>query len=79
MRRALESDLVGFEAFIVAASDTGMNTPSAVLADQFFPTVERRAAIEANEPLMSSDKARDLLGFVPEYSWREWGDRAGKA
>ena len=78
VRRALESDLVGFEAFIVAASDTVMNTPSAVLADQFFPTVERRAAVEANEPLMSSDKARDLLGFVPEYSWREWGDRAGK-
>jgi nucleoside-diphosphate-sugar epimerase len=78
VRRALESDLVGFEAFIVAASDTAMNTPSAVLADQFFPTVERRAAIEANEPLMTSDKARDLLGFVPEYSWREWGDRAGK-
>ena len=77
VRKALESDLVGFEAFIVAASDTVMNTPSAVLADQFFPTVERRAAVEANEPLMTSDKARDLLGFVPEYSWREWGERTG--
>lgn len=78
VRRALDSDLVGFEAFIVAASDTVMNTPTAVLADRFLPTVERRRALEGTEPLMTSDKARDLLGFVPEWSWRDWGERVGK-
>jgi len=78
VRKALESDLVGFEAFIIAATDTVMNTPTALLADQFWPTVERRAAVEGTDSLLSSDKARDLLGFVPEYSWRTWGDRVGK-
>ncbi|MGA1812578.1 NAD(P)-dependent oxidoreductase [Frondihabitans sp. 4ASC-45] len=78
VRLALESDLVGFEAFIIAASDTVMNKPTAVLADQFLPDVERRSAVEGTMPLLSSDKARDLLGFVPEYSWRGWGDRSGK-
>ena len=39
---------------------------------------ERRAAVEGTDSLLSSDKARDLLGFVPEYSWRTWGDRVGK-
>jgi nucleoside-diphosphate-sugar epimerase len=77
VRKALESDLVGFEAFIIAASDTVMNTPTAVLAEQYWPQVEKRRAVEGVEPLLSSDKARDLLGFVPEYSWREWGERTG--
>jgi len=78
VRRALESDLVGYETFIIAATDTVMATPTAVLAEQFYPTVERRAAVEGTDSLLSSDKARDLLGFVPEYSWRTWGDRVGK-
>ena len=78
VRKALQSDLVGFEAFIIANADTVMNTPTAVLADRFYPQVERRSAIEGTEPLLSSDKARDLLGFVPEYSWRTWGDRVGR-
>ena len=54
-----------------------MNTPTAVLAEQYWPQVEKRRAVEGVEPLLSSDKARDLLGFVPEYSWREWGERTG--
>jgi nucleoside-diphosphate-sugar epimerase len=78
VRKALESDMVGYEAFIIANADTVMNTPTSVLADRYYPQVERRAAIEGNEPLLSSDKARDLLGFVPEYSWRTWGDRNGR-
>ncbi|WP_423922835.1 NAD-dependent epimerase/dehydratase family protein [Frigoribacterium sp. 2-23] len=77
VRKALESDLVGFEAFIIAARETVMNTPTAVLADRFWPEVERRASVEGTDALLSSDKARDLLGFVPEYSWRTWGDRMG--
>jgi nucleoside-diphosphate-sugar epimerase len=79
VRLALESDLVGFEAFIIASDETVMNTPTAVLADKYLPEVERRTSLEGTSPLLSSDKARDLLGFVPEYSWRGWGDRVGKS
>jgi len=78
VRLALESDLVGFEAFIIAAADTVMNTSTAVLADRFLPSVERRSDIEGVTPLLSSDKARDLLGFVAQFSWRDWGERVGK-
>lgn len=71
VRLALESDLTGFEAFIIAAADTVMTTPTAVLADRYLPQVERRAALEGTLPLLSSDKARDLIGFVPRHSWRD--------
>ncbi|ROQ38632.1 nucleoside-diphosphate-sugar epimerase [Frondihabitans sp. PhB188] len=78
VRLALESDLTGFEAFVIAASDTVMTTDTAVLAEEFLPHVERRASIEGTMPLLSSDKARDLLGFVPQFSWRGWGERVGR-
>ena len=39
VRLALESDLTGFEAFIVASPDTVLETPSADLVAQYFPDV----------------------------------------
>ena len=39
VRLALESDLTGFEAFIVASPDTVLETPSADLVARYFPDV----------------------------------------
>lgn len=70
VRLALESDLTGFEAFIIAAPDTVLDTPSAELLAAEFPEVELRRPVEGRETLLSVDKARRLLGYEPTHTWR---------
>jgi nucleoside-diphosphate-sugar epimerase len=69
-RLALEADLAGAEAFIVAAADTVMNRPSADLMAEVFPDVELRGVAEFGT-LLSIDKARRLLSYEPAFSWRD--------
>ena len=71
VRLALESDLTGFEAFIIAAPDTVLDTPSADLLAAEFPDVELRRPVEGRETLLSIDKARRLLGYDPQHTWRD--------
>jgi nucleoside-diphosphate-sugar epimerase len=71
VRLAIESDITGFEAFIIAASDTVMSTPSAELAASVFPGVEVTREIIGVETLLSIEKARRMLGFEPQHSWRD--------
>jgi len=68
--RALEHGEPGFEAFIIAAADTVMGRSSAELAAEVFPGVEVLKELGEHETMLSIDKARKLLGFEPEHSWR---------
>ena len=68
---ALESDLTGFEAFIVASPDTVMTTPSADLMARYFPDVPLSRPVTGTETLLSIDKARRILGYEPQHSWRD--------
>ena len=70
-RRSLESDLPGAEAFIIAAPDTVMRRPSRELMAEVFPGVRVREDIGEHDTLLGIDKARRLLGYAPEFSWRE--------
>ncbi len=69
--RALENAGPGFEAFIIAAADTVMSRSSAELAAEVFPGVTVTKDVAEHETLLSIDKARRLLGFEPEFSWRD--------
>lgn len=69
--RALEAAPPGFERFIIAAADTVMSRSSAELAAEVFPGVELVKELEQHQTMLSIDKARRLLGFEPEYSWRD--------
>jgi nucleoside-diphosphate-sugar epimerase len=71
VRRALEADIRGADAFIIAAADTVMKTPSRDLMAQAFPGVEVRAGIGTYETLLGIDKARRVLGYDPAFTWRE--------
>ena len=71
VRLALESELTGFEAFIIAAADTVMSTPSSALAASVFPNVPFNRPVDGVETLLGIDKAKRLLGFAPQYSWRD--------
>jgi len=69
-RLALEADLAGAEAFIVAAADTVMDRPSRDLLAEVYPDVELRSELGEFETLLSIGKARRLLGYEPAHSWR---------
>lgn len=68
--RALENAKPGFEAFIIAAADTVMGRPSAELAAEVFPAVQVARELGVHETMLSIDKARRMLGYDPEHSWR---------
>jgi nucleoside-diphosphate-sugar epimerase len=70
VRLALENAIPGFEAYIVAAADTVMSTSSAELAASVFPNVAFTRPVDGTETLLSIDKAKRMLGFAPQYSWR---------
>ena len=69
-RLALEAD-VGAEHFIVAAADTVMNRPSRELMEEVDPSVEFRPTAGEFDTLLSIEKARKLLGYEPQWSWRD--------
>ena len=78
--RALENGTPGFEAFIIANADTVMSRSSASLAAEVFPGVKVVKELGEHETMLSIDKARRLLGFEPEHTWRDhWQNPAGSA
>ncbi|MGI4741677.1 MAG: NAD-dependent epimerase/dehydratase family protein [Janthinobacterium lividum] len=71
IRKAIEWEATGMHPFIIANADTVMTTPSAELMAKAFPGVEVRKELGEYETLLSIDKARRVLGYEPEFSWRE--------
>ena len=71
-RLALERDVPGAEAFLVAAGATCMTTTNHELMTEFFPAVPLRGDIGDHDTLLSIDKARRLLGYAPTHSWRDY-------
>ncbi|MDR6970921.1 NAD(P)-dependent oxidoreductase [Leifsonia shinshuensis] len=71
IRRALEWDTTGFDRFIIAAADTVMSRPNDELVAEVFPGVPLKRDLGVNDTLLSIDKARRVLGYAPEHSWRD--------
>jgi nucleoside-diphosphate-sugar epimerase len=70
-RLALEADVRGAEAYVIAAGDTVMRRPSRELMDEVFPGVEIRGELSRHGTLLGIDKARHELGYDPAFTWRE--------
>ncbi|WP_026208897.1 NAD-dependent epimerase/dehydratase family protein [Catelliglobosispora koreensis] len=71
VRKALEYQGTGLEIFIIANADTVMNRPSADLAAEIFPGVTQTQDLSRVDTMLSIDKARRLLGYIPQHSWRD--------
>ncbi|MCT9821338.1 NAD(P)-dependent oxidoreductase [Microbacterium sp. W1N] len=69
--RALQSAPAGFDHFLIAAADTVMSRPNAELVAEVFPGVEVRGDLGVHDSLFSTEKARRLLGYAPQHSWRD--------
>jgi nucleoside-diphosphate-sugar epimerase len=76
VRRALEHDAAGPDVFVIANADTVMSRPNQELLAEVFPGVPVKRDVGKNQTLLSIEKARRVLGYEPEHSWR---DAAGGA
>jgi nucleoside-diphosphate-sugar epimerase len=71
VRKALDFDGTGVEIFIIANADTVMSRSSASLAAAVYPGVPVTRELGEHETLLSIDKARRILGYEPQHSWRD--------
>jgi nucleoside-diphosphate-sugar epimerase len=69
-RLGLEANLTGFNAINITAGDTLRPEPTEELIRTLLPTTEIRESLPGNASAWSTARARELLGFVPAYSWR---------
>jgi nucleoside-diphosphate-sugar epimerase len=71
VRLALSAEVEGAPPFLVAAADTCMTTPSEELLAAVYPDVPVTHPIPGHETLLAIDKARAVLGYEPQHSWRD--------
>jgi nucleoside-diphosphate-sugar epimerase len=71
VRLGLERSEPGCEVFVIANADTVMSRSSADLMAEVFPGVEVRRDLGEHETLLGIDKARRVLGYEPQHSWRD--------
>lgn len=70
-RLGLERDVRGAEACIIAAADTVMLRTNKELLAEVFPKVTLKPGTGDHDTLLSIDKARKLLGYAPQWTWRK--------
>ncbi len=71
VQRCLEVDGLGYEVFNVANADKSVAASTEEVRERFYEGVELRREIGRDETFYSIDKARELLGFAPQHSWRD--------
>lgn len=67
---------LGFEAFNIGADDCASTVPTLELIRRYFPEVAvlkrpARFAENPNSALFGIEKARRVLGYQPQYSWKD--------
>ncbi|MGJ7922285.1 NAD-dependent epimerase/dehydratase family protein [Neobacillus sp. LXY-4] len=67
---ALEKKNLGNQVFHITAPDTIMPDLSQDLAKKYFPKVTLKRDVNGHETLMAIDKAKEILGYEPLYTWR---------
>ena len=71
VQRCLEVDGLGYEVFNVANADMSVAATTQEVRDRFYDGVEQTREMSRDETFYSIDKARELLGYEPEHSWRD--------
>lgn len=74
-RLAVEApDLPDHSVCYVSAADLAAREETLTLIDRFYPGVPRvdRAHLAGHRSVINGRRAERLLGFRPQYSWRDW-------
>ncbi len=69
---ALERPLTGHSRLFLSASDTYCETPTAKLIANAYPHVPLRTVFAGHQAVIDCSAAREALGFVPRFSWRDY-------
>jgi nucleoside-diphosphate-sugar epimerase len=75
--RCLATDGLGFEIFNVSNDDHSVASSSAELIDEYYQGVPV-GDIGPQETFYSNKKAKALLGYEPQHSWRMYLDETGQ-
>jgi UDP-glucose 4-epimerase len=70
VRLALAHDSTGADVFVIANADTVMARRSVDLAAEVYPDVPVTRELGEHETMLSIDKARRVLGYEPQFTWR---------
>ncbi|MGL4415032.1 NAD-dependent epimerase/dehydratase family protein [Roseinatronobacter monicus] len=70
VERCLQVDGLGFEIFNAANDTHSVDLTTAELIDRFYPDVPLTRDMGADETFYSNAKAKQMLGFAPQYDWR---------
>jgi nucleoside-diphosphate-sugar epimerase len=71
VERCLETDGLGYQVFNVANADLSVAATTDEILARFYDGVEVRRQLGRDETFYAIDKARDLVGFAPQHSWRD--------
>jgi nucleoside-diphosphate-sugar epimerase len=69
-RLVIEAEYVGHEAFWIVANDTTAGVETESDTAEFYPEAERRTDFDEYESLIDISKARVVLGWEPQRTWR---------
>ena len=68
--RALESDIQGHESFLLAQPSNRFKDRTVdLIKDNFGDRVEIRGELKGNASVISTEKARRMLGWSPQHNW----------
>lgn len=70
IEQSLKTDWSGHEPFIVAAGETYLDRTTTAAFEEFFGDLPEDVSISGQDSALSSAKAREVFGWVPEHSWR---------
>ena len=79
VQRCLETDGLGYEVFNVANADLSVAASTQEIRERFYAGVEVRRELGRDETFYSIEKARALLGYAPQHSWRDVLEDPGTA
>ena len=71
VQRCLEVDGLGYEVFNVANADMSVAATTKEVRERFYDDVELTREMGRDETFYSIGKARELLGYEPQHSWRD--------
>lgn len=69
---AVERPLQGHHRVFISAADTFMDVETETLVRNAYPGVELRRPLTGFETVFDLTEARELLGFMPKYGWRDY-------
>lgn len=71
VQRCLDTDGLGYEVFNVSNDDLSVGITNAEVRDRFYQGVPVKREMGERETFYANDKAKKLLGFAPDHSWRD--------